>query len=221
MLPVINRKCVEQAVRTGLGLKAKINLISVFDRKNYFYPDLPAGYQISQYKQSDRRRGRSPDRSAGRRERDSRHRAAASGAGRGQEPARPASRPFLCRSQPRRHGADGDRQPPRHALGRRGGGLSQEAARDRALSRHLRRQYGRRLHARRRQCLGAQARRPARHALRDQERQLHALHRPGGGIRGAPPGRRARIRRQDRAGDAAFRFTRRRNALDALQGRSA
>src|SRR6478672_5439697 len=51
MLPVINSFCVEQAVRTGLGLKAKINLHSVFDRKNYFYPDLPAGYQISQYKQ--------------------------------------------------------------------------------------------------------------------------------------------------------------------------
>ncbi|QPC41597.1 Asp-tRNA(Asn)/Glu-tRNA(Gln) amidotransferase subunit GatB [Kaustia mangrovi] len=51
MLPVINRYCVEQAVRTGLGLKAQINLYSVFDRKNYFYPDLPQGYQISQYKQ--------------------------------------------------------------------------------------------------------------------------------------------------------------------------
>ena len=50
MLPVINRRCVEQAVRTGLGLNAQINLRSVFDRKNYFYPDLPAGYQISQYK---------------------------------------------------------------------------------------------------------------------------------------------------------------------------
>ena len=50
MLPVINRFCVEQAVRTGLGLKAQINLHSIFDRKNYFYPDLPAGYQISQYK---------------------------------------------------------------------------------------------------------------------------------------------------------------------------
>jgi len=50
MLPVINEKCVEQAVRTGLGLKAKINLRSLFDRKNYFYPDLPQGYQISQYK---------------------------------------------------------------------------------------------------------------------------------------------------------------------------
>jgi aspartyl-tRNA(Asn)/glutamyl-tRNA(Gln) amidotransferase subunit B len=51
MLPVINEFCVEQAVRTGLGLKAQINRKSVFDRKNYFYPDLPQGYQISQYKQ--------------------------------------------------------------------------------------------------------------------------------------------------------------------------
>ena len=48
MLPVINEYCVEQAVRTGLGLKAEINLRSAFDRKNYFYPDLPQGYQISQ-----------------------------------------------------------------------------------------------------------------------------------------------------------------------------
>src|SRR5215203_2705486 len=50
MLPVINAECVRQAVRAGLGLKAKINRRSVFDRKNYFYPDLPQGYQISQYK---------------------------------------------------------------------------------------------------------------------------------------------------------------------------
>jgi aspartyl-tRNA(Asn)/glutamyl-tRNA(Gln) amidotransferase subunit B len=50
MLPVINVECVHQAIRTGLGLKAKINKRSIFDRKNYFYPDLPQGYQISQYK---------------------------------------------------------------------------------------------------------------------------------------------------------------------------
>jgi len=49
MLPVINRECVAQAVRTGLGLNAHINVVSRFDRKNYYYPDLPAGYQISQY----------------------------------------------------------------------------------------------------------------------------------------------------------------------------
>jgi len=51
MLPVINRYCVEQAVKTGFGLKAQINHVSRFDRKNYFYPDLPQGYQISQFKQ--------------------------------------------------------------------------------------------------------------------------------------------------------------------------
>src|SRR5271165_5258498 len=50
MLPVINEECIKQAIRTGLGLEARINLKSVFDRKNYFYPDLPQGYQISQYK---------------------------------------------------------------------------------------------------------------------------------------------------------------------------
>lgn len=51
MLPVINEECVRQAIKTGLGLKAEINLKSVFDRKNYFYPDLPQGYQISQFTQ--------------------------------------------------------------------------------------------------------------------------------------------------------------------------
>src|SRR6201998_4576185 len=50
MLPVINEECIKQAVRTGLGLNARLNLKSVFARKNYFYPALPQGYQISQYK---------------------------------------------------------------------------------------------------------------------------------------------------------------------------
>ena len=49
MLPVLNGYCVEQAIKTGLGLGAQINKLSVFERKNYFYPDLPQGYQISQY----------------------------------------------------------------------------------------------------------------------------------------------------------------------------
>ena len=50
MLPVINEFCIKQAIKTGIGLKAKINKKSIFDRKNYFYADLPQGYQISQYK---------------------------------------------------------------------------------------------------------------------------------------------------------------------------
>ena len=50
MLPVINEHCIKQAIKTGIGLKAKINKRSIFDRKNYFYADLPQGYQISQYK---------------------------------------------------------------------------------------------------------------------------------------------------------------------------
>ena len=49
MLPVLNKRCIAQAVKTGLGLNAKINKISAFDRKNYFYADLPQGYQISQF----------------------------------------------------------------------------------------------------------------------------------------------------------------------------
>ncbi|MGH6920127.1 MAG: Asp-tRNA(Asn)/Glu-tRNA(Gln) amidotransferase subunit GatB, partial [Geminicoccaceae bacterium] len=58
MLPSVNGFCIEQAVRTGLGLKAKINKHSVFERKNYFYPDLPNGYQISQYAEPLVGRGR-------------------------------------------------------------------------------------------------------------------------------------------------------------------
>ena len=66
MLPVINGFCVEQAVKTGLGLDAEINLARVFDRKNYFYPDLPAGYQISQYQQPVVGKGTGRARHAGR-----------------------------------------------------------------------------------------------------------------------------------------------------------
>ena len=89
MLPVINEECVAQAVRTGLGLKAAINLKSVFDRKNYFYPDLPQGYQISQYKQPIVGEGEIEIDVDGDVD-DGRHRAAASGAGRRQVDPRPA-----------------------------------------------------------------------------------------------------------------------------------
>ena len=77
MLPVLNRECVAQAVRTGLGLKAKINLKSRFDRKNYFYPDLPQGYQISQYQEPIVGEGEGSRRPGRRRDRLGRHRTAA------------------------------------------------------------------------------------------------------------------------------------------------
>ena len=144
MLPVINAECVAQAVRTGLGLKARINHRSVFDRKNYFYPDLPQGYQISQYKDPIVGEGTvvtvdlTPTEQF-----DRRHRAAAPGAG---------TRASRCTTSRRAESfvdlnplgrrADGDRVETRHALGRRGQGLRQQAAHHPALSRHLRRQHG-------------------------------------------------------------------------------
>jgi len=109
MLPVINEECIKQAVRTGLGLNARINLKSVFDRKNYFYPDLPQGYQISQYKSPLVGAGEvlvdMPDGAVG----EDRHRAAASRAGCRQIPARPACHDVLGRSQPLGRGAHGNR----------------------------------------------------------------------------------------------------------------
>ena len=124
MLPVINAFCVEQAVRTGLGLKAKINRFSRFDRKNYFYPDLPQGYQISQLYHPIVGEGEvivdlGPGRGA-----QGPDRAHPPGAGRGQVDARHGPRPVLRRSQPHRRGADGDRQPAGHPRAGGGGGVS-------------------------------------------------------------------------------------------------
>ena len=91
MLPVINRECVAQAVRTGLGLNAHINMVSRFDRKNYFYADLPAGYQISQYQHPIVGEGKIEIELADGSHARDRHHAPASGAGRRQVAARPAS----------------------------------------------------------------------------------------------------------------------------------
>ncbi len=91
MLPVINEECVRQAVRTGLGLNAQINLRSVFDRKNYFYPDSPQGYQISQYKSPIVGEGEVVVELDGGETATHRDRAAASGAGCRQIAARPVA----------------------------------------------------------------------------------------------------------------------------------
>ena len=169
----------------------------------------------------DRGRGGGHRRSPLRRARHRRHRAAASGAGRRQKPARPAPAILLCRSQPLGRGADGDRVEARPALLRAGQSLCVEAPHHPALSRHLRRQYGGGQSARRRERVGAASGRRARYALRDQERQLDPLHRPGHRVRGAPPDRDPGGRRRDSSGDAAVRRQDRRDAVHALQGRGA
>ena len=221
MLPVINRECIRQAVRTGLGLNAKINLRSVFDRKNYFYPDLPQGYQISQYKSPIVGEGEvaiaTPDgetltvgierlhleQDAGKSLHDQHHDMSLVDLNRsGVALMEIVSKPDL-------------------ALGRGGQGLCGQAAHDPALSRHLRRGHGEGQPAGRRECLGAPARRAARHPLRDQERELHPLHRAGDRARGAPADRRPGGRRPDRAGDAAVRSQQGRDAAHAQQGGGA
>ncbi len=221
MLPVINARCVEQAVRTGLGLNAKINLRSLFDRKNYFYADLPQGYQISQFKDPI--------------------------VGEGEvEIDLPDGKTRTIRVE-RLHleqdaGKSMHDQHPSQTyvdLNRSGVALMEivskpdmrnadEAAayltKLRSIVRYLgtvRRQHGRRLHALRRERLRAQAGRRAGHALRDQERELDPLREAGHRVRSLPSGRPHRGRGQDHAGDAPVRSRPRRDALAALEGRRA
>ncbi len=137
MLPVINEECVAQAVRTGLGLKAKINLRSVFDRKNYFYPDLPQGYQISQYKSPIVGEGTvavdlSPTEQI---EVGIERLHLEQDAGKSLHDQSPAE--FFRRSEPVGRRPHGDRVEAGFAFRRRGQGLCNEAAHDPALSRHL------------------------------------------------------------------------------------
>ncbi len=137
MLPVINEFCVEQAVRTGLGLKAQINLTSAFDRKNYFYPDLPQGYQISQLYHPIVGEGEVLVEHGPRRRPSGAGRTHPSGTGRRQVDPRYGPDHVFRRFQPHRRGADGNRQPPRYSRARRSGGLCHQTAPDPALSGHL------------------------------------------------------------------------------------
>ena len=228
MLPVINEFCVAQAVRTGLGLKAEIHLRSAFDRKNYFYPDLPQGYQISQLYHPivgegevlvelwRRHRAHGPDRAhpsrTGCRQVDPRH----------------GPRPLLRGPQPHRRRADGDRVAPRHSRARGGRRLCHQAAPDHALSGNLRWQHAERQPARRRERLGLPPGsvreisgqpgfRPSRHALRDQEHELAPLHPGRHRGRGPSPDRHPGERRKRDPGDAALRRREGGDAVDALE----
>jgi Asp-tRNA(Asn)/Glu-tRNA(Gln) amidotransferase B subunit len=154
MLPVLNGECVRQAVRTGMALNAAINCMSRFDRKNYFYPDLPQGYQISQLY----------------------HPIVGEGVIEVEVGEGAAERKQIGVERIHLEQDAGKMLHDQHAFSSRGRGLCQEAEIDSEVCRLVRRQYGAGIDARRRQCQRPKARRPARHAHRDQERQFGPLH---------------------------------------------
>ncbi len=221
MLPVINEECVRQAVRTGLGLNAQINLKSVFDRKNYFYPDLPQGYQISQYKSPIVGEGEvvvdMPD---------------------GETVTVGIERLHLEQDA----GKSLHDQHPSMSyvdLNRSGVALMEIVSKPdlrsaddakayvsklRTILRYLGTCDGDMEKGSLRADVNVSVRKPgaaARHPLRDQERQLDPLHRAGDRARGAAADRDPGGRRQDRSGDAAVRPRQGRDPLHAQQGGGA
>ena len=214
-LPVANAAAIESTIRIGLALGCRIATWCRFARKNYFYPDIPKGFQTTPVRRAAVHR-RAPGRRGRRRDLPRGDRAGAPGGGHRQEPARrwrhrphPRRRPLADRLQPGRHPAGRDRHPAdprRRGQGARGGqGLRHRAARDPARARRLRGPDGAGQPALRRQHLAGADRQPrVGHPHRDQERELAALGRAGGALRDAPAGRRPRRGRPDPAGDPAL-----------------
>ena len=221
MLPVINEECVRQAIRTGLGLKARINLKSVFDRKNYFYPDLPQGYQISQYK--------SPVVGEG---------AVTVDLDGGDSVTVGIERLHLEQDAGK---SIHDRSPVNSYvdLNRSGVAVMEIVSKPDLRSADEAKAFITKLRSILRYlgtCDGDMEKgslradvnvsvpppgRTARHALRNQERQLDPLYRTGGRARGAPADRDHRGRRVDRSGNASVRCDARRDTVDAVEGRGA
>ncbi len=145
VLPVLNGEAVRMAVRFGLATGAKIARRSMFARKNYFYPDLPKGYQISQYERPVVEDGSLDIVLEDGTQQDDRHHARAPRGGCGQVAARGLPRALRHRPESRRHAAARDRLRARHALGQGSRGVHEEDPHARALSRDLRRQHAGRL----------------------------------------------------------------------------
>ena len=155
-LPVLNRGAVERAIRLGLAVNATIAPLSIFARKNYFYPDLPKGYQISQYEIPVVQGGTVPFMHDGEL-RTLRLTRAHLEEDAGKSVHEGYAQHVGHRPEPRRHAAAGDRHRARHALVHRGGRLRQGAARAGDVAGHLRRQHAGRLVPLRRQRVGAPA----------------------------------------------------------------
>ncbi len=203
VLPVANKSAVERAICFGLAVGGTINRRSVFARKNYFYPDLPKGYQISQYELPIVQGGSIPIQ-IGRDRKDHPPNPRPSGRGRRQAAARAIPRPEWHRPQPGRQPTAGNRVGARDAQRRGGGRLCQDAPRAGALDRHQRRQHAGRVVPLRCQRLGApEGQRQARYALRDQEPQLVSILGARHRIRGEAPDRDPGGRRKDHAGNPA------------------
>ncbi len=182
MLPVPNQECIRQAVRTGMALDAQINRWSRFDRKNYFYADLPQGYQISQLYHPLVGEGVVEVLV------DPADETSAKAIGVERIHVEQDAGKLMHDQHPTMSYVDLNRSgvalmeivvAAGHAFSRRSRGLSAKAQSRSALRRQLRRQYGRRLDARRRQCQRAQAGRGIGHPDRDQERQFGALRDAG------------------------------------------
>ena len=223
-LPVLNRSAVDYAVLAALALGCEVQEHSVFARKNYFYPDLPKGYQISQYRVAARARRRARSR----RWRQVQARAAdphPHGRGCGQVAARGVCRfrsPHVSRLQPRRRPADRDCQRAGHAIGRRSGSVFREAPAVAGVAWRQRRQHGGRQPAVRCERIRSPRRGgAARHQGRSQERQLVSLSTESARVRDRAANRCRRPRRSCRAGDPAVRLGTGADLFDAQQGTGA
>ena len=219
VLPVFNQAAARMAVKLGLAIGARVKPSLGVRAQELLLSGPAQGLPDIAVRVAGGGQGHAHHR-GGRGREGHRHHARTLGRRRRQVAARGLPRHDRHRPQPRRHAAAGNRLRARPALGEGGRGLSEEAARARALSRNLRRQHAGRLVPLRRQRVGTpEGREETRYPRRDQERQFVPLRREGHRVRNRAPDRTDRRRRHGGAGNAPVRLGQGPDALDAQQGR--